>query len=90
MHTDHKGFGPTVCTISLGDDWEMDFSQNWKDKRPALLNRRSLVLLTGESRSAWQHGITPRKSELTANGRRNRNAGCPDFRTVLNRDGPND
>ena len=25
MHTDHKGFGPTVCTISLGDDWEMDF-----------------------------------------------------------------
>ena len=91
MHIDHKGFGPTVCTISLGDDWEMDFSQNWKDKRPALLHRRSLVLLTGESRSAWQHGITPRKSELTANGRRNRKRRLSlTFRTVLNRDGPND
>ena len=31
-HIDHPGFGPTVCTISLLDDWEMDFSENWKDK----------------------------------------------------------
>ena len=91
IHIDHKGFGPTVCTISLGDDWEMDFSQNWKDKRPALLIRRSLVLLTGESRSVWQHGITPRKSELTANGRRSRKRRLSlTFRTVLNHDGPND
>ena len=91
MHTDHKGFGPTVCTISLGDDWEMDFSENWKDKQPALLHRRSLVLLTGESRSVWQHGIAPRKSELAANGRRNRKRRLSlTFRTVLNRDGPND
>ena len=91
MHTDHKGFGPTVCTISLGDDWEMDFSENWKDKRPALLLRRSCVLLTGESRSTWQHGIAPRKSELTAIGRRNRGRRLSlTFRTVLNRDGAND
>ena len=91
MHTDHKGFGPTVCTISLGDDWEMDFSENWKDKRPALLLRRYCVLLTGESRSTWQHGIAPRKSELTAGGRRNRSRRLSlTFRTVLNRDGAND
>lgn len=91
MHMDHKGFGPTVCTISLGDDWEMDFSENWKDKRPALLHRRSLVLLTAESRSAWQHGIAPRKSELTATGRRNRQRRLSlTFRTVLNRNGPNE
>ena len=61
MHTDHRGFGDTVCTISLGDDWEMDFSEDWNEKRPALLFRRSCVLLTGESRSIWQHGIAPRK-----------------------------
>ena len=91
MHTDHKGFGPTICTISLGDDWEMDFSEDWKDKQPALLHRRSLVLLTGESRSVWQHGIAPRKTELLAGGRRNRRRRLSlTFRTVLNRDGPND
>ena len=91
MHTDHRGFGATVCTISLGDDWEMDFSEDWTEKRPALLFRRSCVLLTGESRSTWQHGIAPRKSELTANGRRDRRRRVSlTFRTVLNRDGAND
>ncbi len=91
MHTDHRGFGPTVCTISLGDDWEMDFSENWDEKRPALLHRRSLVLLTGEARSVWQHGIAPRKSEPAKGGRRNRRRRLSlTFRTVLNRDGAND
>ena len=91
MHTDHRGFGPTVCTISLGDDWEMDFAENRDEKRPALLHRRSLVLLTGEARSVWQHGIAPRKSEPAKGGRRNRRRRLSlTFRTVLNRDGAND
>ena len=91
MHIDHRGFGPTVCTISLLDDWEMDFSLNWKDKEPALLQRGSCVLLTGESRSKWQHGIAPRRTEPTQNGRRNRNRRLSlTFRTVLNRDSTND
>ena len=90
-HIDHRGFGPTVCTISLLDDWEMDFSLNWKDKSPALLQRGSCVLLTGESRSKWQHGIALRKTELTENGRRNRKRRLSlTFRTVENRDGVND
>ena len=90
-HIDHRGFGPTVCTISLLDDWEMDFSLNWKDKEPALLQRGSCVLLTGESRSKWQHGIAPRKTELTDHGRRNRNRRLSlTFRAVENRDGKND
>ena len=42
-HIDHLGFGPTVCTISLLDDWEVDFSKDWKDKAPALLQRGSCV-----------------------------------------------
>ena len=61
MHTDHRGFGPTVCTISLLDDWEMDFSEDWKDKTPALLQRGSCVLLTDSARAVWQHGIAPRR-----------------------------
>ena len=90
MHIDHPGFGPAVCTISLLDDWEMDFSQDWKDKVPALLQRGSGVLLTGESRSVWQHGIAPRKSEVLERGRRNRQRRLSlTFRTVENRDGPN-
>ncbi len=90
-HIDHPGFGPTVCTISLLDDWEMDFSENWRDKTPALLQRRSCVLLTAAARSVWQHGIAPRKSEATDLGRRNRKRRLSlTFRTVLNRDGLND
>lgn len=90
-HIDHPGFGPTVCTISLLDDWEMDFSENWKDKSPALLQRGSCVLLTEEARSIWQHGIAPRKSEATDTGRRQRKRRLSlTFRTVLNRDGLND
>ena len=91
MHIDHRGFGPTVCTISLLDDWEMDFSDDWKDKTPALLQRGSCVLLTGSSRSEWQHGIAPRRTEYVKGGRRNRNRRLSlTFRTVINRDGPND
>ena len=91
MHIDHPGFGPTVCTISLLDDWEMDFAANWRDKSPALLPRGSCVLLAGDARSVWQHGIAPRKSEMLAQGRRPRQRRLSlTFRTVLNRDGIND
>ena len=90
MHIDHPGFGPTVCTISLLDDWEMDFAKNWNDKSPALLRRGSCVLLTDSSRSVWQHGIAPRKTEYQDDGRRNRRRRLSlTFRTVLNRDGLN-
>lgn len=90
IHTDHRGFGPTVCTISLLDDWEMDFTENWKDKTPALLQRGSCVLLTDSARSVWQHGIAPRKTDTLLGGQRNRKRRLSlTFRTVLNRDGLN-
>ena len=90
MHTDHRGFGPTVCTISLLDDWEMDFAEDWKDKTPVLLQRGSCVLLTDSARSVWQHGIAPRKTDSLLGGHRNRTRRLSlTFRTVLNRDGPN-
>ena len=90
-HIDHRGFGPTVCMVSLLDDWEMDFSKNWKDKSPALLKQGSVVLLNGPARSAWQHGIAPRRSEQMEGGRRDRKRRLSmTFRTVLNRDSAND
>ena len=89
-HIDHPGFGPTVCTISLLDDWNMDFYEDWKDKIPVLLRKGSCVLLTGLARSVWQHGIAPRRSEVMENGRRPRERRLSmTFRTVLNRDGTN-
>ena len=90
MHTDHPGFGPTVCTISLLDDWEMDFAEHWKDKTPGLLPRGSCVLLTDSARSIWQHGIAPRKTDSLLGGQRNRKRRLSlTFRTVLSRDGLN-
>ena len=82
-HIDHPGFGKTVCMVSLLDEWEMDFSENWKDKSPALLPKGSCTFLTEGARHVWQHGIAPRKSELTANGRRDRKRRLSlTFRTV--------
>ena len=89
-HIDHPGFGPTVSTISLLDDWEMDFSRNWQDKDPALLEQGSCVLLTGAARSHWQHGIQAKRSDPTSEGTKQRSRRLSlTFRTVLNQDGPN-
>ena len=89
MHTDHPGFGPTICTISLLDDWEMDFARYASAKHHAMLLKGSCVLLTGEARSAWQHGITPRRSEMMGSGRRLRHRRVSlTFRTLLYGDGP--
>ena len=90
-HIDHPGFGPTVCMVSLLDDWEMDFSEHWNDKTPALLRTGSCILLTGPSRHVWQHGIAPRKSEPLVSGRRDRKRRLSlTFRTVVNRNAVND
>lgn len=88
MHIDHRGFGPSICTISLLEDWEMDFSLRKGDKLPAMLERGSCVVLTEDSRYKWQHGIAARRTEKdgTKRGRRV----SLTFRTVENRDGSND
>ncbi len=66
MHTDHPGFGPAVATISLGDEWEMEFSRrigNDKVKARKMLERGSALILTGEARKRWRHGIAKRTTE---------------------------
>ena len=90
-HIDHPGFGPAICTISLLDDWEMDFSPDWKTKTQALLPKGSCLILTGPSRHKWQHGILPRPWEKGPNGIRYRKRRVSlTCRTVLNRDNINE
>lgn len=90
-HIDHPGFGPAIATVSLLDDWEMDFSPNWRDQSPALLTQGSAAFFTGPARNRWQHGIPARRHEPSPNGQRRRSRRISlTFRTVRNRDNPND
>lgn len=60
-------FGDTIISISLGGQCVMNFqrevSTKEKDKIPLLIPLRTLILMTGESRFNWYHGIPPRKSD---------------------------
>ena len=68
IHSDHRDFGPIVASISLATAWPMRV-------RPAsvrpysrsglptdelfVLPRRSVLILTGNARYRWLHGIDP-------------------------------
>ena len=54
--------GPIV-SLSLGSDVLMDFRRDL-DAYQVDLRARSLLIMTGESRLQWQHGIRSRKTEL--------------------------
>ena len=84
MHTDHRSFGPTVATISLGDAWSMDFlHERTGRKQSRLLEVGSALVLSGEARLEWRHGIAKRKTE--PDGRRRATRISLTFRTVHSR-----
>lgn len=60
-------FGDTIISISLGGSCVMNFQQTVnakeEDKIPLLITPRTLLMMTGESRYHWYHGIPPRKSD---------------------------
>lgn len=57
-------FGPDIASLSLGSFAMMRFqSVASRDVVDIPLPRRSLVVLTGESRTAWSHSIAARKSD---------------------------
>ena len=63
-HIDRDCFGPVVATVSLGSAVDMDFCRDFtQDKYTQRLEPRSLVLLYGDARYKWQHGIAKRKSD---------------------------
>lgn len=87
MHADRQCFGPAVATISLCDEWRMDLRPvRTGTGAPAtiLLEEGSALLLTGESRRTWLHGIAKRASDPAGHGRRLRRRRISlTFRTVL-------
>ena len=55
-------FAEVICSISLISPCVMDFLK--EEKTPILLEPRSLVVLSGESRYNWKHGIAARNSDI--------------------------
>ena len=69
-HIDRDCFGPIVATVSLGSAVNMDFCcDSTGDEYVQRLVPRSLVLLYGDARFKWRHGIAKRHSD-TWNGRK--------------------
>ncbi len=65
-HIDCKPcFGDTIVSVSLGSSCIMNFEKelNSKNKVEIFVEPRTLLIMKGESRSNWYHGITQRKSD---------------------------
>jgi alkylated DNA repair dioxygenase AlkB len=57
-HIDHiRYFGDGIVSISLGSDTIMDFSRD-TTKKSIQLPQRSALILHGEARYKWRHGIS--------------------------------
>ena len=60
-------FGDTIISISLGGLCVMNFQKEQtsieKDKIPLLITPHTLIVMTGESRFKWYHGIVGRKTD---------------------------
>ena len=87
MHVDRQCFGPVVATISLGDAWHMvlrPLRGSPSETKQILLQVGSVLILSGDARYCWKHGISPRKNERDARGLRRRERRVSvTFRTVL-------
>ena len=83
-HTDRDCFGPLIATISLGSDVNMDFLSTDSPAFTKRIEGRSLLALSGNSRSVWRHGIAKRKTDswMGSTIRRCRRVSIT-FRTVL-------
>jgi len=57
-------FGDTIISISLGSDCVMDFvNLQTRQKVEVMLESGSLVVISGEARYKWTHGISQRKTD---------------------------
>ena len=76
-HYDSLAFGPEIATISLLEDWRMEFNPRYDRNlthgaRDSLLETGSCLVMTGDSRYRWYHSIPriPREKDGTDRGRR--------------------
>lgn len=64
-HVDtHSAFEDPIVSLSLGDSVVMEFKNAKNEHKSVFLSQRSLLIMSGESRYNWTHGITPRKLDL--------------------------
>ncbi|KAK7158131.1 hypothetical protein R3I93_009358 [Phoxinus phoxinus] len=64
-HVDtHSPFEDTILSLSLGAKTVMDFKHPDGRSVAVVLPERSLIVMKGESRYLWTHGITPRKFDV--------------------------
>ncbi|XP_035479485.2 alkylated DNA repair protein alkB homolog 8 [Scophthalmus maximus] len=64
-HVDtHSAFEDTIISLSLGAKTVMEFRHPDGRLVPVVLPGRSLLVMKGESRYLWTHGITPRKFDM--------------------------
>lgn len=58
-------FGESIASLSVGSPCVMEFTHaKTGEKQQQLLEPRSLIVLSGESRYGWQHSIPQRKSDM--------------------------
>ncbi|XP_070762379.1 tRNA (carboxymethyluridine(34)-5-O)-methyltransferase alkbh8 isoform X3 [Enoplosus armatus] len=64
-HVDtHSAFEDTIMSLSLGAQTVMEFRHPDGRLVAVVLPGRSLLVMKGESRYLWTHGITPRKFDM--------------------------
>lgn len=84
QHVDY--FGGSVASLTLGSGCIMDFTdpERGRDTVSIWLPRRSIVVLTGEARNIWRHGIRGRLKDIVDGHvvRRNRRVSLT-FRDVI-------
>ncbi|XP_075168009.1 tRNA (carboxymethyluridine(34)-5-O)-methyltransferase ALKBH8 [Haematobia irritans] len=70
-HVDtHSAFLDPIMSLSLESAVVMEFRKGL-EKRSILLPRRSLLIMSGESRYDWTHGITPRVMDIVVTANEN-------------------
>lgn len=84
-HVDtHSAFTDEIISLSLLSDVVMEFkSASDKRCRTVALKRRSLLIMTGESRYNWTHGITPRRYDIVPVGNESTRLTCQERQTRI-------
>ncbi|XP_073518296.1 tRNA (carboxymethyluridine(34)-5-O)-methyltransferase ALKBH8 isoform X5 [Phyllobates terribilis] len=60
----HSAFEDEITSLSLGSEIVMDFRHPDGTSVPVMVPQRSLLVMSGEARYLWTHGITPRKFDV--------------------------
>lgn len=63
-HTDSPIFGDIIMSLSLGSSCVMVFTGPNNERIDVHLDRKSLVVMSGEARGKWKHEIPARKSDV--------------------------